>query len=285
YHNLADITTFYKNLAAQYPSVVKYIPSIGKSVSGKDIFAIEITSSVSPPGGKKNAYFQFNIHAREWISGALGQYFSEQLASGYGSNSRVTNILDNVKVAIVGVVNPDGYAYTWTNDRLWRKNRRGSYGVDLNRNYAFGWGGQGASTNPNDETYRGPSAASEPEVQATQNYFKSLPNKIVGLDAHSYSEYILRPYGYTGSLPPAADQSKYVAVANKMVSTIAASRGKRYQSLSIYSGLYPASGGASDYFYGKTPAGSGGTGAYGLSVELSPSSSNFNGFVLPPSEI
>lgn len=36
------------------------------------------------------------------------------------------------------VVNPDGYEYTHTIDRLWRKNRKGSgtcSGVDLNRNF------------------------------------------------------------------------------------------------------------------------------------------------------
>ncbi|CAH2043874.1 unnamed protein product, partial [Iphiclides podalirius] len=40
---------------------------------------------------------------------------------------------------LVPVVNPDGYAYTHTNDRLWRKNRarigNSPVGVDLNRNF------------------------------------------------------------------------------------------------------------------------------------------------------
>jgi len=40
-------------------------------------------------------------------------------------------------------MNPDGLAYTWSTDNMWRKNRNrnpgGSYGVDLNRNYPIGW--------------------------------------------------------------------------------------------------------------------------------------------------
>ena len=48
-------------------------------------------------------------------------------------------ILDNLDVYIVPIVNVDGYIYTWTNNRLWRKNRRdnggGVFGVDINRNW------------------------------------------------------------------------------------------------------------------------------------------------------
>lgn len=79
-------------------------------------------------------------------------------------------------------VNPDGFDFTWTDDRLWRKNRRNngnSYGVDLNRNYDDHWGGPGASDVPSSDTYRGPSAASEPEVQALTAFFLENTN-IVG---------------------------------------------------------------------------------------------------------
>ena len=75
--------------------------------------------------------------------------------------------------------------YTWTTDRLWRKNRRktGSNnsflhslrtrfasercnGVDLNRNWDSNFGGVGSSLNPCSELYAGPSAFSEPETSA-----------------------------------------------------------------------------------------------------------------------
>jgi len=87
-------------------------------------------------------------------------------------NSQISNMLKELKFVIVPVVNPDGYEvscnellvkyytfgydspffllffclpqYTWTTNRLWRKNRRpgaGCDGVDLNRNYNDHWVG------------------------------------------------------------------------------------------------------------------------------------------------
>lgn len=71
-----------------------------------------------------------------------------------GTDPTVTSLIDNVDFYIVPVLNPDGYRYTWTQDRLWRKNRSarrcslaqgfGSYqsccqGVDLNRNFDWVW--------------------------------------------------------------------------------------------------------------------------------------------------
>jgi len=54
---------------------------------------------------------------------------------------RGLQLLDEAEFVIIPVLNVDGYVYTWTNDRLWRKNRRPPpaggtcYGIDLNRNY------------------------------------------------------------------------------------------------------------------------------------------------------
>jgi carboxypeptidase A4 len=76
------------------------------------------------------------------------------------------------------VLNPDGYEYTHTNNRLWRKNRRNPElgecsGTDLNRNFDIYWAGQGTSPNPCSEIYTGTSAFSEPETQAVKDYLKS----------------------------------------------------------------------------------------------------------------
>ena len=55
---------------------------------------------------------------------------------------RGRQLLDEAEFVIIPVLNVDGYVYTWTNDHLWRKNRRPPpaggtcYGIDLNRNYA-----------------------------------------------------------------------------------------------------------------------------------------------------
>ena len=81
----------------------------------------------------------FSIHAREWATCATCTWIVDQLANGYGSNAEITALVDQYDWKFVPISNPDGYVYTWTTDRLWRKNRvtnAGSpcIGVDANRN-------------------------------------------------------------------------------------------------------------------------------------------------------
>jgi murein tripeptide amidase MpaA len=94
---------------------------------------------ITAPGdnieGRKRIWIQSLQHAREWISGSTLQYIAQKLASSYGEDPRITRLLSQVEFVLVPVANPDGYVYTWTTDRLWRKNRRnngdGTFGVDL----------------------------------------------------------------------------------------------------------------------------------------------------------
>jgi murein tripeptide amidase MpaA len=143
YHNYESIKTFYKTLAANNRELVTYVPSIGQSVEGRDMIALHITASKSPE--RLKYYIQCQIHAREWISGATCQYLAKKLVESYTTDHKVKNLLDQLEFVMVPVVNPDGYEYTWKQNRLWRKNRsynEGSScrGVDLNRNFEKGWG-------------------------------------------------------------------------------------------------------------------------------------------------
>ena len=83
---------------------------------------------------------------------------------------------------IYPLLNPDGYAYSWNVDRLWRKNRRfnqGStcIGVDLNRNYDINWMEEGTSSNPCSNTYGGTESFSESESQAHRNDIINMINQ------------------------------------------------------------------------------------------------------------
>lgn len=76
-------------------------------------------------------------HAREWAGGSTVQYLAHHFTSKFGKQESVTKALRDVELVIIPIMNVDGYDYTWSNNRLWRKNRRqnslGSWGVDLNR--------------------------------------------------------------------------------------------------------------------------------------------------------
>jgi len=286
YHTYDEIVDWYEALSTQYPALTSWNPSIGNSYQGRAQPALHITSE---EGGnnKLRIYFQCQIHAREWISGAVCQYVVNYLLTSYGQNSNVTELLDSLEFVIVPFTNPDGYAYTWNGDRLWRKNRQPNSGstcagTDLNRNYNSHWGQGGSSTNPCSETYMGPSVASAPEVQNTANYFKSQSTGVIGaIDFHSYGQLILRPWGYTSANSP--HETFLKSVGDGMRAVILSNGGVAYTSQKSIQ-LYVTTGTASDWFYDTDATNSNkGYRAAGFTIELRDTGAY--GFILPPAQI
>ncbi|KAF9968298.1 hypothetical protein BGZ70_005114 [Mortierella alpina] len=290
YHPHNEIKDFYLQLADDYPNLITYIPSIGKTVEGRDIFAIKLTAKEEDGSIKEKPqiWWQGLQHAREWAGGSTVQYLTHHLTSNYGKNDVVTTILRDTEFVIVPVMNLDGYEYTWTNNRLWRKNRSkvgmGMYGVDLNRNWDDHFGEGGSSNLPWSETYRGPHAASEPEVKAMQDFFSEQKRIVGAIDFHCYSQLVLRPEGWTTA--PAPHEKEHKFVGDKIVSLIQSVHGKKYISEPSVA-LYKTTGAGSDWFYGeKATKANNGQRVYSYTIELRPSESGGrNGFVLPPEEI
>jgi hypothetical protein len=253
YHNYADVKTYVQNLAAANPTMATYI-NLGLSIQSRDIFGITVTGP-GDPAGRPMIMFTCCQHAREWITVPTGVYVAEQLLAQYATDPHVRFLLDNAQVTVVPIANPDGYNYTWTNNRLWRKNRHsppsGScYGVDMNRNWGYQWGGEGASTNPCNDTYRGASAMSETEVQRLRDYVLAHPEMVAHLDFHSYSQLVMSPWGWSAALPPAPDAAWFQAMDDGMAAAIFSAFGKVYDAGPIYTTIYPASGNIVDWYYG-----------------------------------
>ncbi|PJF16975.1 hypothetical protein PSACC_03218 [Paramicrosporidium saccamoebae] len=277
YHTYAEIKEWYKNLAAKNPETVRFVPSIGKTHQGRDLFAIHI--NLTPPRpDKKQIWFQGLIHAREWISGSVVQYLSQKLV-----DCNVSQLKD-IEFIIVPVVNPDGYEYTWTTNRLWRKNMAPvlfGKGVDLNRNFDDHWGQGGASKFPVSDTFQGPSAASEPETQAIQNYIKKQHNIVGAIDWHCYSQLILYPYGWTSD--EIDNHEQYIELTQKMKKAFGLNG--RVYTPEQSSSLYPTSGSLTDWIAGRKMALTNNYRPLSLAVELPPTFTDGPGFVLDPKHI
>lgn len=276
YHNLAEIEAFMQSLADAHPDVAETFV-VGNSLEGRPIRGIRIHN---PNGGSGNPDVLYHgaIHAREWITTMACAYIMDTLLAGYGSDPDLTALVDKVNFHIIPVMNVDGYSYTWTNDRMWRKNRRnnggGEFGVDLNRNYSVGWGGEGSSGRTGSETYRGTAPFSEPESQVMRDYQLALPNFQGFIDIHSYGQLILQPYGYTSQLPP--DHNTFQTIGANMETVMESLYGKSWTHGPTYTTIYPASGVTLDWAYAEA-------GAWGLSFELRDTGQY--GFLLPASQI
>jgi hypothetical protein len=180
------------------------LDTLGTSWEGRPIVAAKVGPADDAPA-RPNVLFLAGHHAREWISVETALRLLAYLAEP----ARVPADRD---VWVIPVVNPDGYAWTFTAERLWRKNRRpnpdGTYGVDLNRNYPAFWGQDdtGSSSSPPTETYRGPSAGSEPETQAVMAFHDRHPPAFA-VSYHSYSDLVLFPYAHAAGILPADQQA------------------------------------------------------------------------------
>lgn len=271
YHTYAELKAWYSQNAAAYGAT--FIPSIGKSHQGRDLFAI-----VFGTAGKPAIYIQGLQHAREWVGGSSVNY----LVWHFLTQDR--SYLPNYQFVVVPVVNPDGYEYSWTTDRLWRKNRRSngaSFGVDTNRNWNSHWGQGGSSTNPASDTYMGPSVASEPEVQAAAKFFLQYKNIVAGFDIHSYSQLILRPYGWkNGNSEHETQHFTAGAIIQEEIENV---HGKFFENIHSID-LYITTGTASDWYYDEEVKTSLGHRIYAYTLELRPSTA-VPGFNLPPDQI
>ncbi|KAI0859156.1 hypothetical protein F4860DRAFT_279178 [Xylaria cubensis] len=282
YHPYADHLTFLKSLQAAFPSNSELITA-GTSFEGRAIQGIHLWGS----GGKASKpaiYYHGNVHAREWITSMTVEYITYQLINNYNNDTAVKAVLDNYDFYILPIVNPDGFVYTQTTTRLWRKNRQtrsGTTGVgtDINRNWPYMWDGEGSSTSPGSETYRGQAPGDTPENTGIRTYGDKLgAGKGIKLyiDWHSYGQYILTPYGYSCSAK-APNQSKQDTLAKNVGTAIAAVHGTRFTTGQTCSTLYATAGGSNDYFTDVTPA------ELAWAIELRDTGTN--GFTLPANQI
>jgi len=268
--------TYFNLVVQNFPEFVKRF-TIGMTYDGRAITAFTVTSTTG--SNKPEIYLQGCVHAREWLAPTNVLWTMMAMLNGYGTDADATLLLDSIQWTIVPLVNVDGYIYTWTNSRYWRKNRRlnsgGTYGVDLIRNWgpASTWCTQGSSTNPGSDTYCGTAPFSESESRSVSEYINSRGNLFKGgIDFHTFGPLLLWPWQYSYNQVPPPDYNMFQSLGSHMVSVINAVNGQRYVSQQGCD-LYLHSGGFIDYNFGQN-------GMISFTIE-----GRGSDFVVPPSNI
>jgi len=277
YNVWSDIQVYLAEFVAAHSSDCQRV-KVGTSYQGNTIDAVKITSNNSP---KTNViWIQAGIHAREWISPATCLWIMTKSLEDPAISAQWAQIYSVAEVYWIPNINPDGYIFTRTN-RMWRKTRRpnsGStcIGTDPNRNYPFGWGNPGASTDPCSETFRGSGPLSEEEIRTTTTSLKNLASRLVGfMDMHSYSQLWLASWGWP--VQPTPDEAVQDKLGLDATNALYNVYGTDYVYGPISRVLYTASGGAVDYAYGELSV------IHSYTPELRDKGSY--GFLLPASQI
>ncbi|KAF6085613.1 carboxypeptidase A5 [Phyllostomus discolor] len=275
YHTLEEIYNWIDSFVMENADIVSKI-WIGDSFENRSMLILKFSTGGSQ---RRAIWIDSGIHSREWITHATGIWTAKQIVNEYGKDGTLTNILNDMDIFLEIVSNPDGFAFTHSMNRLWRKNKSSRpgiscIGVDLNRNWRSGFGGNGSNDNPCSETYRGPYPHSEPEVAATADFITAHGNVKALISIHSYSQMLMYPYGH--SLEPVADQEELHSLAKRAVQALYKVHGIKYIYGSISTTLYVASGITLDWAYDSGIK-------YSFSFELR--DTGRYGFLLPASQI
>lgn len=302
HQHLSDIASAHPDLAKTVTYGKSWKSAQGNGGDPLEVICITKISSgdcaLSPNAPKPRSVVIAAMHAREIATAEIAWNWIDYLTSSYGKDDAVTALLDSTEVWVAPLTNPDGRRISESGDAeplLQRKNANDAdggscatppsatdqSGVDLNRNFSFGWGDGGASSSPCDQDYHGTQAASEPETQALQDLFRKLfadrrgssPTDAAPADTtgtiityHSYAGMVLYPWGNTDTAAPNHD--KLAALAEKMASF------NNYAAGTPAELLYTVTGSFDDFTYGDL-------GVATFTTELGASGSSCDGFTPP----
>ncbi|KAJ1114681.1 hypothetical protein NDU88_002912 [Pleurodeles waltl] len=274
YHPLEEIYSWMEQVVQRHSDLLEQV-YIGSSFEKRPLYVLKLSGKEKSAKGA--IWIDCGIHAREWVSPAFCMWFIGHATEFYNIDSRMTNLLKYLDFYVMPVMNVDGYEYTWTTNRMWRKNRSkysnsACIGTDLNRNFDAGWCGTGASSNPCHDTYCGPYPGSEPEVEAVIKFLNLKKEAIKGyISMHSYSQMILFPYSYTKE--KSKDHDELLQIANKVADAIKSSYRNKYVYGPGAQTIYLAPGGSDDWAYDFGIK-------YSFTIELRDKGTY--GFLLPP---
>jgi hypothetical protein len=286
----AEIAAQLDSMHARYPSLTTAKFSVGTSLEGRQLWCLKISDNPTVDEDEPELFYNALIHAREPAGMEVVIYFMNYLLDHYATDPLVADLVNTREFFFVPCVNPDGYEYNRLNypsgGGPWRKNRRhngdGSYGVDLNRNWGYTWGldNIGSSPFPNDETYRGTAAFSEPETAALRDFINSR-HFAGSLDYHTFSNLVLFPWSTSNFQGNGlcVDDPEFRLLADSVSTAISRVNGASYRMGTPWEILYNTNGGSFDWEYGDTTLH---RKMYSLTTEVGNSD---DGFWPPPSRI
>jgi carboxypeptidase T len=254
YLSLDEMEKTLDSMRIRFPNLVSVKKEIDttKTWEHRTIWYIKVSDNPDSNEAEPQMLYTAMHHARE--PGSMMQliYYIWYLLENYNSDPKIKTLVDGMEMYFVPCVNPDGYEYNRLTDPngggMWRKNRRnnndGTFGVDLNRNYGHRWGADNVGSSPvtTSQTYRGPSAFSEPETRAVRNFcnrhaFRSC------LNYHTFANVLIYPD--IGATDP-ADSATFIQIARHITTEDNYTNGTCLDVL-----FYTTNGDADDWMYGE----------------------------------
>ncbi|CAG9559453.1 unnamed protein product [Danaus chrysippus] len=252
YPRYGDIIDYMERIARNNSSIVTVV-NAGNSFEGRPVKYLKISTTNFTDTSKPIYFLEATMHAREWVTTQAALYTIHRLIEDLKTEDM--DLIQGIDWIIFPVVNPDGYEYSHTTDRMWRKTRSFNatisatcYGVDPNRNFDIEFNTVSVSSDPCSSIYPGHEAFSEPETRYVRDILLEYKNRIqVFMDTHSYGNYIV--YGFdNGTLPQNALHIHQVgALMGAAIDTLKLQKAPFYIVGNSMYVFYAVSGSGQDY--------------------------------------
>ncbi|WP_019388872.1 M14 family zinc carboxypeptidase, partial [Algibacter luteus] len=236
----------------------------GTTWSGQTVYYVRISDNpdIDEPN-EPETLITGAMHAREISSVMNTFYFMWYILENYSTDPFIKNIVDNHEIYVMPISNPDGYRWNEViapgGNGLQRKNLRPGVadngttdlnnnvrGVDLNRNfnYYWGWDNTGSSGTTSSNTYRGPSAGSEPETQIVQDFITSHDIKVAVNHHGGLNSIVTSSYNGESTAADSGREDEYAKICHDLTQY------NRYIYGSAPNTLYEANGDINDWMLG-----------------------------------
>jgi len=185
YHSHDRMKALLMGLETRYPSLCK-LHVIGKSVQGRELFALQITDKVGQRElGEPRFKFVANMHGNEPVGRELLIGLAQYLLVNYHHDSRVTSLVDSTDIYLMPSMNPDGFASAREGDCNGVHGRANHNGQDLNRNFP--------------DQFNGEPSHAQPETRAIMAWITDVtqPNFVLSANFHGGSLVANYPYDAT----------------------------------------------------------------------------------------
>ena len=194
YHSTDAIHAEIENLTRSCGGALKYEDDTAQFRGSNETRVLRLTNP-NVTVSKTPILITLGIHGREYIAGEVSLAFLRQLCDG---SDRSKTVLDTTDFLVFPVLNVAGRkkmgsALAGSGSVTCSSMRKNANEVDLNRNFDVDW--ESGSTNEDEEDYRGPSPASEPEIKLLVGLAKRFGPKLY-IDVHSGDETMMYPYSY-----------------------------------------------------------------------------------------
>ncbi|MBN1339199.1 MAG: PKD domain-containing protein [Bacteroidales bacterium] len=122
-----------EQFAMDHPDLCQVF-SIGQSEEGREIMMARISDNPGTEEGEPQFLYTATMHGDETVGYILSLHLIDHLLSSYGSDPRITAMVNNIDIWINPLANPDG-TYAGGNNTVYGATRYNANGIDLNRNF------------------------------------------------------------------------------------------------------------------------------------------------------